>query len=77
MNEHCTNMQGLILMIRQYLSSKNNSMERPINGIFDVEPALQEFRSLNKSITMDDENLRYLLCSEALQLGLVLHFGKD
>lgn len=75
MDEHCTNMQGLVLMIRQYLLSKNNSIERPINGIFDVEPGLHEFRSRNKSITMDDENLRDILCSEALQLGMILHFG--
>lgn len=77
MNEHCTNMQGLILMIRQYLSSKNNSIERPVNSVFDVERSLEEFRSRNKSITMDDENLRDLMCSEAIHLGMVLRFGRD
>ena len=77
MNEHCTDMQRLILMIRQYLSKQNSSIEEPVNSIFEVERSLREFRSFDNSCTTPDEILRRLLCIEALRLGMILYFGDD
>ena len=77
MNEHCTNMQRLIMMIRQYLSKQNSSIEEPVNSIFEVERSLREYRSFDNTCTIADENLRRILCFEALRLGMILYFGDD
>lgn len=77
MNEHCTDMQRLILMIRQYLSKQNRSIEQPANSVFEVERSLREFRSFDNSCTTPDEILRRILCFEALRLGMILYFGND
>lgn len=71
-------MQRLIMMIRQYLSSKNSLSERPINSLFDVESSLNEFLALNNTIDGDvsKDELRNLMCREALRSGMVLHFGQ-
>ena len=77
MNEHCTDMQRLIMMIRQYLSKQNSSIEEPVNSIFEVERSLREYRSFDNTCTIADENLRRILCFEALRLGMILYFGDD
>ena len=77
MNEHCTDMQRLIMMIRQYLSKQNSSIEEPVNSIFEVERSLREYRSFDNACTIADENLRRILCFEALRLGMILCFGDD
>lgn len=77
MNEHCTDMQRLIMMIRQYLSKQNSSIKEPVNSIFEVERSLREYRSFDNTCTIADENLRRILCFEALRLGMILYFGDD
>lgn len=77
MNEHCTDMQRLIMMIRRYLSKQNSSIEEPVNSIFEVERSLREYRSFDNTCTIADENLRRILCFEALRLGMILYFGDD
>lgn len=76
MNKDCRQEQERIALIRQYLSSKNISSQEPINSILDVEASLNEFQRLNGNSGINDDEVRNILCQEALRLGMILHFGK-
>lgn len=78
MNQYYREKQRLITMIRHYFSSLDISVQWPVNSIFDVETSLKEFRLLHKNsdIEVQDDELRALMCQEALRRGMVLHFGK-
>ncbi len=77
MTDHCNNMQRLIFMIRQYLSSESYVLGRSANGVFEVERAVREFHLYNPECDVNDEFLRKMLCVEALRKGMALHFGKE
>lgn len=77
MTDHCNNMQRLIFMIRQYLSSESDVMECSSNGVFEVERAVREFHLYDPECDVNDEFLREMLCVEALRKGMALHFGKE
>lgn len=82
MTDHCNNMQRLIFMIRQYLSSESDVMGCSHNGVFEVERAVKEFHLYDPECDVpecdvNDEFLREMLCVEALRKGMALHFGKE
>ena len=87
MTDHCNNMQRLIFMIRQYLSSESDVMGCLHNGVFEVERAVREFHLYDPECDVpecdvpecdvNDEFWREMLCVEALRKGIALHFGKE
>lgn len=55
MTDHCNNMQRLIFMIRQYLSSESYVLGRSANGVFEVERAVREFHLYNPECDVNDD----------------------